>query len=126
MAKKRTVLWRNASPELKARLGKAVLTLARFCHREDEIGNFRIELPRGRIEDDAVLEVGPLVALEYKVGKETGPGKPKGIYRHLAGDTGRGKKRTRAPMVCVNLNGRPVIIPRRGSRLTFGARGLSG
>ena len=125
MAAKRVVKWKDMPKALKKRFGKSVRTLARFCHREKELDDFEVVLPRGKLEEDIVLQVGPLVALEYKVGREAGDGKEKGVYRHAAGDLGRGRRR--APlMLGVDRKGLPVLYRRKGSRPGFSGRGLTG
>ncbi len=126
MAKRRVVKWKDLPRAEKLRLGKSVRTLARFLHRERELGNFEIVLPEGKFEKDFQVEVGPLVALEYRLSAaKVGPGREPGWYRHLAGDMGSTRRRV-PMMLAIDRHGRPVLVPRKGSKPGFSRRGLTG
>jgi hypothetical protein len=86
-----------------------------------------IELVRVRVPDgtpDVLRYVGVSSALEYKTGRESNL--PRGAWRHESGDHGKGRKKTKPMILCADRSGRPVLVPSRGSRVTFTARGLGG
>jgi hypothetical protein len=86
-----------------------------------------VPTPHGFKKDDAFVEVGEEVAVEYRVrGRKSE--RFGYTWRHRAGDNGKGKKKTKPPIIAIHRkSGQQVTVSQPGTRRTFSPdEGLKG
>lgn len=120
------VRWRDLPASIqtnKLARSAAIRTARRHGVTLDDLVVERVRVPRGASRFQ--IHAGDAHAVEYVVPPES---KLAGfVYRHEAGDQGRGKRKTVPAAIGVDpRTGAQTFLPRRGTRLGFSDRGISG
>lgn len=101
----------------------AIRTARRHGRKLEDLVVERVRVPRGASVFQ--IHVGDAHALEYVVPKDSKLAPY--VYRHTAGDHGRGKRKTTPAAIGVDpKTGAQTFLPRRGTRLGFSERGITG